>query len=398
MAEITLLGTGLIGMFYTQTLHSLRSRDRVHMVFSRSGDRAEEFAAQWGIPCWTDNLAEAAGDPRTDAVVIGLPNDMHREAALLAAQAGKAVLCTKPLGRNAAEGREILEAVEEAGVFSAYLEDLVYTPKTLKSLDAVGNGALGKVLWVRSRETHPGPHSDWFWDRERAGGGAIVDMGCHCIEIARCFIGKDVRPVEAVCWADTQVHPIDAEDHAIALVRYENGAVGQFEVSWTFRGGMDLRDEISGTEGTIRLDHFLRTGFEMFSAVGRGGYVAEKAEGETGWLFPVGDEVQELGYRHMFADVLDAMESGRAPRETLYDGYVVNAVMDACYRSVGSKKWEAVQLDIWRGAACDGEADKPVETRGSETVQLIKEEKMPDGRIKRIIRDRATGKISQIIE
>ena len=123
MAEITLLGTGLIGMFYTQTLHSLRSRDRVRMVFSRSGDRAEEFAAQWGIPRWTDNLAEAAGDPQADAVVIGLPNDMHREAALLAARAGKAVLCTKPLGRNAAEGREILEAVEEAGVFSAYLED-----------------------------------------------------------------------------------------------------------------------------------------------------------------------------------------------------------------------------------------------------------------------------------
>ena len=396
MAKITMLGTGLIGMFYTQTLHDLRSRDRVQMVFSRSGDRAREFAGQWGIPRWTDNLADAVSDPETEAVVIGLPNDLHKEAALRAAEAGKAVLCTKPLARNAAEAREILEAVEHAGVFSAYLEDLVYTPKTLKSVEAVNKGALGKVLWVRSRETHPGPHSDWFWDISRAGGGAIVDMGCHCIEIARCFIGKDIRPVEAVCWADTQVHPIEAEDHAIALVKYENGAVGQFEVSWTFRGGMDLRDEVSGTEGTIRLDHFLRTGFEMFSAVGRGGYVAEKAEGETGWIFPVGDEVHELGYRHMFADVLDSMETGRFPQETLYDGYVVNAVMDACYRSVRTKRWEPVKLELWRGKS-EGSGLRKIAADGAGSI-LIKEETMPDGRTKKIMKDGATGKISQTIE
>lgn len=67
-------------------------------------------------------------------------------------------------------------------------------------------------------------------------GGAIIDLGCHCVEIGRNFIGKNVRPVEVMCWADTQVHPIDAEDHAIGLVKYENGAIGQFEVSWTFRG------------------------------------------------------------------------------------------------------------------------------------------------------------------
>ena len=92
----------------------------------------------------------------------------------------------------------------------------------------------------------PGPHSDWFWNKELSGGGAIIDMGCHCIEIARNFIGKDIRPVEVVCWADTQVHPIETEDHAIGMVRYENGAIGQFEVSWAFRGGMDLRDEVAG--------------------------------------------------------------------------------------------------------------------------------------------------------
>jgi len=396
MRKISMLGTGLIGSFYTGTLLGMRSRDEVKMVCAATQAEAETFAAQWGIPRWTTSIAEAINDAETDLVVVGLPNYLHKEAVLAAAAAGKAVLCTKPLGRNAAEALEMLAAVEKAGVFAGYLEDLVYTPKTLKALASVRNGALGRVLWARSRETHPGPHSDWFWNKKLSGGGAIVDMGCHCIEINRNFIGKDVRPVEAMCWADTQVHPIEAEDSAVGLVRYENGAVGQFEVSWTFRGGMDLRDEVSGTEGTIWLNHWLRTGFEMFTAVGEGGYVAEKAESDKGWLFPVGDEVHALGYAHMFKDMLDALDGGAQPMETFYDGYVVNAIMDACYRSAESKKWEAINLEVWRGATAGGEEKHAREY--NQDFLLIKEEKMPDGKTKLILKHKQTGEILQQIK
>jgi len=263
MANIAMLGTGLIGLFYTMSLHTRRGRDRVQVVCGRDADKTKAFAEKWDIPKWTTDVAKAIQDPDVEMVVIGLPNNMHKDAAFLSAQAGKAVLCTKPLARDAMEAREMLDAVEKAGVFHGYLEDLVYTPKTLKALQSVRNGALGRILWARSRETHAGPHSDWFWNKEMSGGGALVDMGCHCIEIGRNFIGKDVRPLEVVCWGATQVHPIDAEDSAIGLVRYESGAVAQFETAWTFRGGMDLRDEVSGTEGTIWLNHWLRTGFEM---------------------------------------------------------------------------------------------------------------------------------------
>ena len=252
------------------------------------------------------------------------------------------MLCTKPLARNGEEAKRILDTVEQAGIFAGYLEDLVYTPKTLKAVAAVQAGQIGEVTWARSRETHPGPHSAWFWDAAQAGGGAIVDLGCHCIEIIRSFVGKANRPVEAFCWADTLVHPIEAEDNAIALIRFESGAIGQFEVSWTFRGGMDLRDEVAGTEGTIWTNHFLRTGFELFSTGEGGGYVAEKAETTSGWLFPVGDELSELGYVDMFTDMLNALDAGTQPTETFYDGYVVNAVMDACYASARSGRWEPV--------------------------------------------------------
>lgn len=393
MHKITMLGTGLIGMFYTMTLHGNRSRDQVYVVYSRTAERAKQFAKDWGIPRWTTDMEEAINDPETDVVVVGLPNNQHEEAVVSAAKAGKTVLCTKPLGRTAVEAKRMLDAVEAAGVLGGYLEDLVYTPKTLKALESTQNGALGNVLWARSRETHPGPHSDWFWDKDISGGGAIVDMGCHCIEISRNFIGKDVRPLEVMCWADTQVHPIDAEDSAVGLVKYANGAIGQFEVSWTFRGGMDLRDEVSGTEGTIWLNHWLRTGFEMFTAEGEKGYVAEKAESETGWLFPVGDEVGSLGYVKMFNDMLNSLDGGTQPMETFYDGYVVNAIMDAAYRSVESRQWEPVVLEDWRGS---DDATTGVQMSEYDDFHfLVKKEKMPDGRTKLILKEKSGGKIIQ---
>lgn len=390
--KITMLGTGLIGMFYTMTLHGQRSRDRVVMVYSHTEEHARQFAEDWGIPHWTTDLAEAINHPEADTVVNGLPNFLHVEVTELTAAAGKALLCTKPLGRNAAEAKHMLEVVEQAGIFHGYLEDLVYTPKMLKAVESVKNGALGDILWVRSRETHPGPHSAWFWDKELAGGGAIIDMGCHCIEIIRNYVGKNNRPLEVMCWADTLVHPIAAEDHGIGLIKFESGAIGQFEVSWAFRGGMDLRDEVAGTEGTIWQNHFLRTGFEMFTAA-KGGYVAEKAESETGWLFPVGDEVHELGYVHMFTDMLDALDAGQPPQETFYDGYVVNAVMDACYRSAESGRWEPVEIDDWRAS----EPAKPISIDAPEIdgYALVKEERMHGDLLKQILCDKETGRIVQ---
>ncbi len=393
MARAALLGAGFIGDFYAYSINGRRNRDSVQVIFSRDEGRGKAFAAKHGIPRWTTSMEEAVNDPDVDLVIIGLPNNLHLGAVQVAASAGKPVFCTKPLGRNAEEAYEMLELVEKAGVFNGYLEDLVYPPKTLKALSAVRSGALGQITWARSRETHPGPHSGWFWTKEISGGGVLLDMGCHCIEISRNYIGKDIRPVEVMCWADTLVKPIEAEDNALGWVRYENGAVGQFEVSWTFRGGMDLRDEVMGTEGTIWVNNFLRTGFEMFTAGGKRGYVAEKAETEKGWIFPVGDEVAELGYSDMFSDMFGSLEKESEPLETFYDGYIVNEVMDACYRSAVSKKWEPVNLKTWRGLE-KSEKISSVQDYDDDHI-LVKEETMPDGTVKLILKNKKTGEISQ---
>jgi predicted dehydrogenase len=391
--RIAMLGSGFIGRFYAESLQGQRSRDRIVSIYSRREVSAKKFASDYGCAHWTIEMEESIAHPEVDVVCISLPNNLHEAAVLLCCKHKKAVITTKPLGRNAAEAKRMLEAVEKAGIFNGYLEDLVYTPKFLKALESVKNGALGRILWSKSRETHPGPHSDWFWDLEQAGGGCILDLGCHCVEIARNFIGKDIKPIEVMCWADTQVKPIEAEDHAIGLVKYENGAIGQFEVSWTFRGGLDLRDEVMGTEGTIWINNFLRTGFEMFTTGKGADYVSEKSESNTGWLFPVGDEMNDLGYNHMFTDMFNSMEKGIVPKETFYDGYVVNAVLDAAYKSAKTKLWEPVQLDIWRGQTGLTKHNTLVEY--DEDHYLIKEEITHFGAKKIIIKNKKTGLISE---
>ena len=178
-------------------------------------------------------------------------------------------------------------------------------------------------------------------------------------------------------------------------MKYENGAIAQFEVSWTFRGGLDLRDEVMGSEGTIWINGFLRTGFEMFTTGKGGDYIAEKAESNSGWLFPVGDELNELGYNHMFAEMFNCFENGTQPRETFYDGYLVNAVLDAAYKSAKTKQWEPVQLDDWRGRT-DVTKDSPFIEFDADHY-LVKEEMTHYGTKKLILKEKVSGKIVERI-
>lgn len=391
--KIAMLGSGFIGRFYAESIQGYRSKDKIVSIYSRREASSKKFAEDYKCDQWTTNMEEAIANPEVEVICIALPNNKHAEAVHLCCKHKKAVITTKPLARNAEEAKELLLAVEKAGIFNGYLEDLVYTPKFLKALESVKGGALGRILWAKSRETHPGPHSDWFWDIEQAGGGCILDLGCHCVEITRSYIGKDIKPVEVMCWMDTQVKPIEAEDHGIALIKYENGSVAQFEVSWTFRGGLDLRDEVMGTEGTIWINSFLRTGFEMFTTGKGADYVAEKAESNSGWLFPVGDEMNELGYNHMFMDMFNSIEKGVDPKETFYDGYVVNSILDAAYKSAKSKLWEPVKLDIWRGQ--EGLTKPSVYTDYDENYYLVKEEMTHYGAKKVILKNKATGKFEE---
>ena len=172
-----MLGSGFIGRFYADSLQGYRSKDKVVSIYSRRQESAQKFADDYKVDHVTTTMEESIAHPDVEVVCIALPNNLHEEAVNLCCKHKKAVITTKPLGRNAEEAKRMLLAVEKAGIFNGYLEDLVYTPKFIKALDSVKNGALGRILWAKSRETHPGPHSEWFWNIEQAGGGCILDLG-----------------------------------------------------------------------------------------------------------------------------------------------------------------------------------------------------------------------------
>src|SRR3954452_24059803 len=133
MQRIAMLGSGFIGRFYADSLQGQRSKDKIVSVYSRREESARRFAEDYKVDHWTINLEESISHADVDIVCISLPNNLHEVAVMLCCKHKKAVMTTKPLGRNAEEALRMLQAVEAAGIFNGYLEDLVYTPKFLKS-------------------------------------------------------------------------------------------------------------------------------------------------------------------------------------------------------------------------------------------------------------------------
>jgi predicted dehydrogenase len=342
--QVGLIGSGFVADFYMAGLNEVPGA-RAVANYSRSAERAAAFGARYGIPSQYTEIADLCADPEVQLVVIGLPNHLHLDAIRIAAQAGKAIVCTKPLARTGAEAADIMRIVREAGVMHGYAETEVFAPNVVRAREMIEGGAIGKVLTVRAREAHSGPHAPHFWDADLAGGGALLDMGCHTIEAARYFFGKEDVPTEAFAWGATMSHAdkTTAEDNAIALVKFANGGISITEASWSAQGGMELRNEVVGTGGRIITDS---TATPVWGFVSKpAGYLMEKADADTGWVYPIPDEARVYGYQEELRHFAQCFLDGTEPRETFLDGYVVNCVLDACYRSMKSGRWESIQLD-----------------------------------------------------
>jgi len=343
--RIGLLGSGFVSNFYLLGLQDVAGWE-IPVVASPSIDHARRFAQKYHIAEATSDGDAVIARKDLDLILLGLPNHFHKDLAIRCARAGKHVVCTKPLARNRHEAREMLDAVQAAGVLHGYAETEVFSPAVIKARQFIEQGGIGKVLTVRSREAHGGPHADWFWKKELSGGGALLDMGCHTIEAARYFMGKDNPVVEVIAWTDRLYHHdrTDAEDNAVLLMRFQGGQLAQAELSWTARGGLDLRNEVHGTDGAIFTDVTRETPLKVFSRPGVG-YTVEKAEAESGWLFPPVDEAWTYGYREEMRHFIDCVSRGQMPRETFADGYAVNCILDAAYRSAETKRWVPVEYD-----------------------------------------------------
>lgn len=340
--RIAILGAGFVADFYLRALQYVRGHEVV-VLMARSAEKGRALAERYGVPEVVTSVAEAVDRADVDLVLVALPHDLHLDVVRQIAAARKALVCTKPLGRNAAEAAAILQCVREAGVWHGYAETEVFAPGLVKAKQLADSGAIGRVLSVRAREAHGHPHAH-ARVAERMGGGPLRGLGCHCVAIGRWFLGPDNPPLEVMAWGD-RLHREDvtSEDNAVAIVRFADGRIAQIEAGWTHMAGLDVRNEIHGSHGWIGTDETGSTGVHAFA--GRdAGYVLEKAGAATGWITPVAQEPWVYGYHGELAHFVECFAAGTVPRQTLEDGLIDNAVIDAAYRSMQSRTWERIDL------------------------------------------------------
>jgi myo-inositol 2-dehydrogenase / D-chiro-inositol 1-dehydrogenase len=349
---VGLVGTGFIGQVHAEAF-SRSTVASVRAVASRSPDRAAAFAGRWGIPAWHADYRELVGRRDVDMVCVGVPNWLHRDVVVAAAEAGKHVVCEKPLARTLREADEMIAACRVAGVKLMYAEELCFAPKYVRAKELADEGAFGEVFLVRQSEQHFGPHSDWFWDPELAGGGVLMDMGCHGIELARWVHGKpQARSVSAEVGTFVHHERTTADDHAIVSIRFEDRRLGLIEASWAKPGGVEDRMEIVGSRGVTYADLLRGSSLTTFSEAGYG-YAVEKAPDTRGWTFTMFDELWNSGFTREMEHFARCVAEDAVPRETGEDGRAVLEIIYAAYRSARHGR---VELPL---RLSDEEAAKP---------------------------------------
>jgi predicted dehydrogenase len=307
----------------------------VDAVASPTAAHARALADRFKIARVYHDYKDLVRDPQIEAVTITAPNALHCEMTVAAAAAGKHVICEKPLCVTLAEADRMIEACRANGVLLLYAEELFFTPKYAKAKEMAGSGAFGKVHLIKQSEKHFGPHAEWFWDVKQAGGGALLDLGCHGIAFAYWFLGRP-KIISAYAHLGTYVHgdKTQLDDEAVTIIEFAGKAFSIIENSWARRGGMDDRVEVYGEGGLTIANLHMGNALPTFSQYGFG-YAVEKAPTTTGWTYPVFEELWNYGFPQEMRHFARAIRGLEAPQATGEDGKVVLEAVYAAYASAG---------------------------------------------------------------
>jgi predicted dehydrogenase len=192
-----------------------------------------------------------------DAVSVCLPNYLHKEVTIDLLNSGKHVFIEKPLATTVEEGIEMLDVAKSANRTIFYCENNMYAPTFNKAKEIIDERGVGDIYMARGREQHSGPHSEWFYKNKKSGGGCLIDLGIHDIACLVWFLDCDV--IEVFCQIRTVIPDrvkfgiCDVEDNSVGVLYFENDAQGIIEESWTSPGGYDIRYELFGTEGQLKV-------------------------------------------------------------------------------------------------------------------------------------------------
>jgi len=309
-----LLGTARINRALIAPLRA-SARNELVAVASRALERAEAYAREWSIPRALGSYEAMLADPDVDVVYIPLPNGLHAEWTIKAAQAGKHVLCEKPLAATPGEVDAMAAAAQQAGVVVAEAFMYRHHPQTLGVKQLVDDGAIGRLRLVRGSFTFSLTRAVDVRLDPALSGGSIWDVGCYPISYARYVIGGE--PLEAFGW---QVIGASGVDEVFAgQLRFAGGVYSQFDCG--FRAPFRTHLEIVGSDGTIVVPRPFKPGLDEQIHLARGD--------RTETMVIPGQEL----YIGEVEDMADAILNGQTPRVSLEDSRGNVATIVALLRS-----------------------------------------------------------------
>jgi predicted dehydrogenase len=329
-----------------------------------------------------NSIEEMIAAPDIDCLWLCAPNHLrlqNMQTICDAVRAGKGkligVACEKPLARNVAEARRMVEMVERSGLLHGYLEDQMFAPSVTRGKQIIWSRAAaltGRPYLARAAEEHSGPHSPWFWQGELQGGGVLNDMMCHSIEVARFMLTRpgapraSIRPVKvsaqiaSLKWsqpeyakslqkrmgAEVDYQNKPSEDFARATINYldeeRNPLIVEMTTSWSYVGaGLRLSLEVLGPEYSLSMNS-LDSGLKLFMSrqvQGEAGEdMVEKQNAEQGLMPVLGNEAAEYGYESQNRYFVQCFLDGKQPEESFYDGLEVTELLMTAYMSAEQER------------------------------------------------------------
>ena len=372
--NIGLIGPGFMGRTHSNgyrrvpNFFDLEITPVLKAVCGRNAENAQAFADQWGYESVETDWRKLVERDDIDAVDICVPNNLHAEIAIAAAQSGKAVLCEKPLSMTVVEGETMVAEIEKAGVANTVWYNYRRVPAVTLAKQLIDEGRLGRIFhyranflqdWTINADLPQGGTALWRLDANAAGAGVTGDLLAHCIDTA-LWLNGGIRDVSAVTeiFVKERMHnltgameKVTIDDACIFHCHFANGSLGLFESTRYARGHKALYTfEINGEHASIRWDLHDLHRLEYFDhgddSIIRGWHEVHVTDGDHPYMSHWWVPGLQIGYEHTFvhqvADFLTALDKGEPCPPTFRDALETQKVCEAVLASASARQWKDV--------------------------------------------------------
>jgi predicted dehydrogenase len=344
MIKVGIIGCGSI----TRHRHAPEYKNNEKCVITAFSDpvlkRAEELAEIYNARAYSD-YRDIINDPDINAVSVCSSNDMHAKISIEALNAGKHVLCEKPMAINTEEARKMLEASRESGKFLMIGHNQRLIAAHIKAKEILKQGELGEVISFRTSFKHAGPegwsvdksNKTWFFKKQAAYFGVLGDLGIHKVDLIQWLLCDRINEVNALTVTMDKRYEndelISVEDNAICMFKTERGRIGTMETSWTNYGKQDNSTIVYCKNGVMKI--YNQPDFDIAIEMNKGSCIYYKIENT-----PTNAQMPNSGVIDAF---IESIVCGRAPEISGEEGYKALSVIEACLKSSIEGKWIKIE-------------------------------------------------------